>query len=832
MRRVVPITRVAGLLTTTRGLTTPEAQARRRQYGPNTIVETPPSTWRDLLRDTVQDPMIWFLLGTSAVYAFLGQYVEALTLCAASVPVVGMDAFLHRRTQASTQGLTSRLATQATVVRDGATQTIPATEVVPGDLALVGAGEPWPADGIVLHGAELQADESALTGEAYPVRKHPLREDGADDEVSVDAVHWGFAGTRLLTGQALLRVIATGRETLYGAIVRAAVGGRHARTLLQQAIAQLVGVLIVVAALLCLMLAWVRLHQGHGWVDALVSAVTLAVAALPEEFPVVFTCFLGVGVYRLARRQALVRRAVVVENIGRVSYICADKTGTLTEGRLRLAHAYPAPGVTAERLLTVAASASRRDSGDPLDRAILEAAPPGSETAPRLATFPFTEDRGRETAIRGDTMRRIVAAVKGAPEVVLPLTTLTAEERTAWGTRVVELAAAGYKVIACAWRELDLTTWPGGEPDRGLTLAGLLACADPVRAGVVDAVQRCRQAGIHVLMVTGDHPETARAVARAIGLGSGNPTVISADALGPLLAQPEPVSMRRIDVVARAIPAQKLEIVRHLMASGEIVALTGDGVNDVPALQAADIGIAMGERGTRSAREVAAIVLLDDNLRTIVQAIAEGRQLYQNLCRSFAYLLMIHMPLVLTAAWIPFAGYPLLYLPLHIVWLELIIHPTALLVFQGIPQSDALPRLPPGRERRFFTRREWLVVGLVGALMTLAVVGGYAYSLGVGRDVEHARAMALVVLSVASATLTAGLSGLRHRTARVMVTMTLGLSVVLVQTPGLATLLNLTPLHLDDWLLAVAGGVLVAILPAFTWPSVRASAMGAVDHQP
>jgi Ca2+-transporting ATPase len=185
---------------------------------------------------------------------------------------------------------------------------------------------------------------------------------------------------------------------------------------------------------------------------------------------------------------------------------------------------------------------------------------------------------------------------------------------------------------------------------------------------------------------------------------------------------------------------------------------------------------------------------------------------------------MIHMPPVLTAAWIPFAGYPLLYLPLHIVWLELLIHPTALLVFQDLPQSDTLPRLPRGRERGFFTRREWLVVGLVGALMTLAVVGGYAYSLGVGRDVEHARAMALIVLSVASATLTAGLSGLRHRTARVMVTVTLGLSGVLVQTPGLATLLNLRPLHLDDWMLAVVGGVLVALLPAFTWPGGRASA--------
>ncbi len=470
--------------------------------------------------------------------------------------------------------------------------------------------------------------------------------------------------------------------------MRSATRGAHTRTPLQSAVANLVMVLIVGAALICLILAWVRLQQGHGLLDALLSAVTLAVAALPEEFPIVLTFFLGVGVYRLAKRQALVRRAVVVENIGRVSCICSDKTGTITEGRLQLTHRSPAADVSAERLLLLAAGASRRETGDPMDAAILDALPeaPAWEV---VACFPFTEDRKRETGVlRQD--QRLFAAVKGAPEIVLGQCNLAPEERQTWQARIDEFAGSGHKVIACAWRELDGTPWPGGEPDRDFRFAGLLCFEDPVRQGVAEALQVCAQARIHVIMVTGDHRATASAVAREIGLGGPDPLVLDADQMHARLAQGDSSFLREVSVIARAVPSQKVDLVRALQANGEIVAVTGDGVNDVPALQAADIGIAMGERGTRSAREVAAIVLLDDNFRTIVRAIAEGRQVFYNLQLSFQYLLMIHLPLVVTAALIPLAGYPLLYLPIHVVWLELIIHPTALLVFQDLPSDHRL----------------------------------------------------------------------------------------------------------------------------------------------
>jgi Ca2+-transporting ATPase len=753
--------------------------------------------------------MIWFFAGTSALYGIVGQVAEAATLLGAIVPLVLMDVFLHRRTQASTEGLKSRLASRATVVRDGVPIEVAARDVVPGDLAIVMTGEPFPADGIVLTGTDLQVDESSLTGESYPVRKRPVTVPAhANDDPRVGHEQWVFAGTRLLTGRASLLVAYTGGESIYGEIVRSAKGSGQTRTPLQRAIQGLVVALSAAALVLCAILIIVRLRQGHGWLDATISAVTLATAALPEEFPVVFAFFLGVGVYRLARSGALVRRAVSVENIGRVSCICSDKTGTITEGNLRLAHLVPVEATDSARLLTVAAAASRRESGDPLDTAIfvrVDREPlPGAALGERVATFPFTEDRRRETAIEHDERGQILACTKGAAEIVLSLVSLSPADRQRWVDQVSALAESGHKVIACAWQPL--------EPASDFRLAGLLAFEDPVRDGVAAAVAACQAAGIHVIIVTGDHPVTARAIAREIGLGGAAPAVISGEQMQAAIDQGESASLRHVHVIARAAPAQKLALVRALQTRGEIVAVTGDGVNDVPALQAADIGIAMGERGTRSAREVASIVLLDDNFRTIVQAIAEGRQLFRNLQLSFQYILMIHIPLVITAALIPLAGYPLLYLPTHIVWLEMLIHPTALLVFQGLPSPNGFGPVNRSRTVRFFSRSEWLLIVVVGVLVTVLVTLGYVRSFETG-DVDHGRAMALGVLTLSSATLTAALSRFRTTMSRVVVAATIALSLVLTQVRPLAAALHLESLHADDWAIAGGGSLLVGALP-------------------
>lgn len=796
-QRHVPLDRLPA--SGTAGLAAVQVAAQRR-YGLNDIVPPARVGWLAVARDTARDPMLWFLALTAGLFGLLGQVTESLTLLAAAVPLLGMDAYLHRRVSASSAGLASRLAGSARVLRDEQWQEIPSQELAPGDLVEVAAGDYFPADGLLMSGDRIQVDESTLTGESLPVAKRCL--DPAQPlPASASDEHWGTAGTRLLAGTARMRVAYTGGDTRYGAIVRSATEGTHAATPLQQAIGELVAALLAVAIFICAALAAVRLWHGHGWVDALLSAVTLAVAALPEEFPVVYTFFLGAGVFRLARRKALVRRAVAVENIGRVTCIVSDKTGTITAGSLVLAHRVPAGGQDETSVLHVAARAARPGSVDPLDQALRAAAGPLPDGTV-LAEFPFTETRRRETVLWRFAGQGTVAFTKGAPETVLAACEMTPRERADWLERVEAYARSGHKIIGCARGDLPAGAGIGGEPAHGLRFAGLLAFEDPVREGVRGAVADCIAAGIRVIMVTGDHPATAAAIAREIGLAEdGEALVIPAD------DDAAATSGLRSDVhvVARATPAQKLALVQALQSEGELVAVTGDGVNDVPALRAADVGVAMGERGTRSAREVASIVLLDDNFRTIVDAITEGRQLFQNLRLAFAYLLLVHLPLVIGASVIPLMDLPLLLLPIHIVWMELVIHPTAMLAFQAPPLREPLAAVRRHARARFFSSGVWAGMGLLGALLSVAVVWSYLHALGTDQDVEHARAMAFSMLLVISAGITAGLTRLRHAAARWLVAGTLASLGVLVQVPAISRILNLRPLHGADWaLLAIA----------------------------
>lgn len=786
------------------GLGSAQVLAARRRYGTNQVVPDASRGWLDVARDTARDPMLWFLLMAAGLFALLGQRTEALVLAAALLPLLGMDAWLHRRTAASTASLASRLATRARALRDGAWTELPSAELVPGDLVEVAAGHWFPADGWLLAGAGLQCDESSLTGESLPVPKQPLPP-GRHDPERIAERHWAVAGTRLLTGTARLRVVWTGARTRYGELARAATEGRHANTPLQQAIGGLVARILVAAVGLCLLLGAVRLWQGHGWIDAALSAATLAVAALPDEFPVVYAFFLGLGAFRLARRKALVRRAVAVENIGRTSCILSDKTGTLTEGALTLAHRWPAPGLDDDALLRVGRRAARADSGDPLDQALLAPPSPHEDGTP-VAVFPFTEARRRETSLWRDAdeagAATVTACTKGAPETILALCDLTAAELQAWRQRVDQLAAGGHKVIACAQRVLPGDA-PSQEPAAGFAFAGLLAFEDPPREGVAHAVRECIAAGIRVVMVTGDHPATAQAIAAEIGLGGRQPEVV---ALEP--GEDAAALLRRhpgVHVVARANPAQKLALVRALREQGELVAVTGDGVNDVPALREADVGVAMGERGTRAAREAAAIVLMDDNFRTIADAVQEGRRLFAQLQVSFAYLLLAHMPLVLGAALIPLMGQPLLFMPIHIVWLELVIHPTALLAFQDL-RTGELPQQRSG----FFPPRAWRTILAVGSFTSAAVVLGYLLALGGEQDAAHGRAMALAVLLTGSCAITAVLAGPRNLVGLAIAAVSAALLVLFVQEPRLSRWLELSPLHLSDWAVALAAAAIAA----------------------
>ncbi len=810
--KIISLENLNGLKPHEGGLTPSEVKAQRARYGPNDILEVTGNPWLELILDTAKDPMIWFLIGIGSAFLLTGEFTDGVTLFVAVLPLLFMDAFLHWRTQASTAALKSQLSSRVKVRRDAKDIEINSHDLVPGDAVIIEPGGFLPADGIFEVAREIQIDESALTGESLPIKKNQIEADpfllAPHGEVKVPSQTLGYAGTRVLTGTGSMRVILTGAHTAYGEIVQSVSRMPHERTPLQKSINHLVQILIFGAAALCLLLAAVRVYQGHGWLDALLSAATLAVAAIPEEFPVVFTFFLGVGIFRLAKKHALVRRAVSVENIGRVTQICTDKTGTITVGRLTVTHLDAVDGDT-KSLLNIALGASSSDD-DPVDAAIRESTHQKNLVDPvRLRSVPFTEDRKRETGFVSRSDGSILVCVKGAPETILALADLSPSEKEEWKARVSEWAKGGHKVIAIAKKEnyfLPLES----EPESELEFCGLLAFEDPPRPEVMEAMSYCRRSGIRVIMITGDHPETAAAIATDAGMTLGVPRVVSAQdepqKFDETWLNQNPNFLKNIDVVARATPMQKLKIVLALKRSGELVAVTGDGVNDVPALKAADIGIAMGERGTRSAKEVSSIILSDDNFSTIVNAIREGRQLFRNLTMSFEYLLLIHIPLVLVAAIIPLLGYPLVFLPVHIVWLELVIHPTALLAFQAVASAN---QQKVSTQKFFFSRYQILTIGIAGIVFAVLLGLSFFSNLSSESSQEHARSMAIALLTLWSAGIVFYLTLTRSKIANLLSGATIISSVLLIQMSNFFEFLHLTPLHLSDWLTA---GLLVTFI--------------------
>lgn len=811
MRRAFELTRLDSNFHPGYGLDDAQIEIQRLRYGSNDILEKNVSQLLELFLDTINDPMIWFLVATGFLFAILKYYNQAIILFLATIPLMGMDVFLHWRTQASTVSLQKRLATHAKVLRNGREVIIPAHEIVVGDVLIVSSGNYFPADGLIIDGKNIQVDESALTGEAFPVKKAILPSLSTKVlQPSIDNNYWGFAGTRMLTGNGRLQTIYTGSETLYGEIVRSAFETRQEKTPLQKSITKLIYYLIIISVIFCFILAGVRYYQGFGLIDALLSAAVLAVAALPDEFPVVFTFFLGVGVYRLAQRKALVRRSVSVENIGRITCICSDKTGTITEGKLELVDYIALNQEESQDLLFSAKLASRIESGDLLDLAIHEKANDQQiNSANIIQTFPFTEDRKRETAIALNPSGKYIVASKGAPETIMAISKLTSDEKNFCLQQIAKFAEQGYKVIAVARL---LTDQPmNDEPEHDYQFLGLLAFSDPPRKGVIDALKICYESKIKVLMITGDHPDTARSIAKQIGLGKGEPQVILAQEIRSHLENDKDY-LESIDVIARALPAQKIDIVKSLQSVSEIVAVTGDGVNDVPALKAADVGIAMGGRGTQSAREVADIVLLDDNFGSIVNAIGEGKQLFKNLQLSFKYLLSIHIPFVLSAALIPLLGYPIIYYPIHIVILELVIHPTAMLVFQDLPKSKVLPLAVKRKTIEFFTRTTWLKIMLIGVLTTSLVTISFIWTLKHTLDVNYGRALSFALLMFISIALTIAFSNARNLTAKVIIVFCIITTFLVIEVPILAKFLYFTPLQASSWFFIILSSLVLIIL--------------------
>jgi Ca2+-transporting ATPase len=743
---------LAGRRTPSTGLSAEEARRRLSEVGPNRFVER--ERWSEaveLLR-TLADPMALMLAAGSLIYVFLGDTRDALILAIALVPVLGIDVLLEARSRKALAKLASAVAPRAIVLRDGREQEIDTEAIVPGDLIVLREGSVVHADGIVLQSSNLALDESQLTGESEPQRKRSALDSESNEE---DARF--YAGSMVLAGNGLGEVETTGRNTRFGDISRLVAETETRATPLQNKISRIVKQFLVAAALVVLIVILLERWRGTGWGTALISGVSLAMSAAPEEFPLVFTLFLALGAWRLSRRGVLVRRLASVETLGSTSVICVDKTGTITHGQFQLEHhAGIEPGVAEEAVLEAAALACELDAVDPLERAILaHCREHGIDVAALHRRWELVYDYDFDPLGKHmshvwratDGNERIAA--KGALEGVLEHCRSTSASSARADAALSGLASQGMRVLAVAGRRAPRGSSFTGRrevDERDLELLGLIGFRDPLRAGVPAAIAQCRSAGIAVKLITGDHALTAHAIASAAGITSdGETEVVLGSEIDSLPPEELGRHARRDSVFARIRPEQKLAIVRALQLSGDCVAMTGDGINDAPALRRADIGISLGAGATEVARNAADLVLLDNDFAALVSTVREGRAIFANIQRAFLYLIAFHIPVVGLALAAPLLGWPLLLLPVHIVWLELIVHPVSALLFEDMPPPPDAMSQPPRRADSPLLQRAAIYRSVIsGLLITMAALWMYASRVDV--DVLRARSMALTVV--------------------------------------------------------------------------------------
>lgn len=825
------------------GLDAREAARRLASEGPNELPRARGAGWGALVAGVAREPMFLLLVAASAVYFLLGDRTEAVVLAASIGVIVLITLHQERKSARALEALRDLSSPRALVVRDGQAQRIPGREVVRGDRLLLREGDRVPADARIVAATGLAVDESLLTGESVPVRKRaatgdepPPVEPGGDD------LPWIYSGTLVCAGRGEATVIGTGRHTALGRIGHAIHALEPEPTPLQRETARFVRGFALLGGGLCLAVVLLSALAHGSWLEGLLAGLTLAMAVLPEEFPVVLAVFLALGAWRIARSRVLTRHLPAIETLGAATVLCTDKTGTLTQNRMQVAAlvdvggervdipaAGPAASIAPGALLERAALACEPDPHDPMDRAIVELASrsiasgavPAGWTLAR--TYPLSNALLAHTQAwrepRGDAGWLVA---KGAPEAIARLCRLSPVATRALADEVATLAADGLRVLGVAHARHAQPPWPVSPEAVPFTLLGLVALADPLRPAVPAAVADCLAAGIRVVMITGDYPATARAIALAAGLPAGTTVVTGAELAALSDAQLE-AGLGATAIYARMVPEQKLRLVLALARAGEVVAMTGDGVNDAPALRAAHIGIAMGGRGTDVAREAASLVLLDDDFAAIAQAVRLGRRIYDNISHATGYLVAVHIPTAGMALVPLLAGWPAMFSPVHIVFMEFVIDPACSVVFEAEREAEDVMRRPPRRANRpLFDRRSLLLAAAQGLLVLAATACLYGGLLAAGAAEGVARATGFACVVFGNLVL---ILANRSRSRSVWTTWrwpnaalrwvfaaTLGGLAAVLTVPWLRALFRFDPIGLPELALAAAAAGVALVL--------------------
>ncbi len=752
------------------GLTSAEAAVRLRTDGPNELPSSKPRHLVLIALEVVREPMFLLLLASGGLYLLLGDVRDALLLLGFVVVVIGMTLYEEHKTERVLEALRDLSSPRALVIRDGGGLRIAGREVVRGDILVLTEGDRVSADARLLWCSNLSTDESLLTGESVPVRKRTADDTAARPRPGGDDLPFVYASTLVVSGKGMAVVEATGMHAEIGRIGKALQTLATEDTPLQLETRRMVRLFGLIAVTLCVFVVLAYGVTRGDWLHGLLAGIALAMSILPEEFPMILIVFLALGAWRISRAQVLTRRMPAIETLGSATVLCVDKTGTLTQNRMSVAQLY-ANGeylhVSVPRadlpenfheLIEFAILASQRDPFDPMEKALRAL---GESTLAHtehlhaewtlVREYPLSPELLALSHVwRGPDREHYVIAAKGAPEAVADLCHLSDARQQALAESVRTLADQGLRVLGVAQAAFRETELPRIQHDFEFQFIGLVGLADPIRLAVPEAVAACNSAGIRVVMITGDYPGTARNIAQQIGL-TQNDVILTGPELDRLSDAALQRLIRHVNIFARVAPEQKLRLVEALKANGEIVAMTGDGVNDAPALKSAHIGIAMGARGTDVAREAADLVLLNDDFTSIVAAVRLGRRVTDNLRKAFAYVLAVHVPIVGLSLLPILFGWPLILTPVHIVFLELIINPTCSIVLEAEneePGVMARPPRPPGAP--IFSREMVALSLLQGAGVLLVTLAIPALTFYRGQGELEARALTFTALVIAN----------------------------------------------------------------------------------